>query len=387
MRILHVIDAIGAGGGAERNLLSVVPAMVGHRHRVVHFRREDDFAPRLRAAGVEVERVPISGPQEVPAAIKRLRALAEDYDVVHTQTQWSDVLGRLAVLGRAPIVTSVQTPPYAPEAVAGYSRKGQLKTHVQRALDVAISTQNSLFVAVSGYVRDVLVEQVRVSPKKVRVVYNAIDLDAIELPTREERAAVREELGLASDDVAIVSAGKVVQSKGQYALIEAMPALLREAPSAVLLLAGDGPAREPLSQRAKQLGVADRVRFLGLRRDMLRVLSGCDIFALASHFEGLSLAVAEGMAARLPCALSPIAPHHEMAARVAEVDAERSGAMISPSMSAADWAKTLARMVNDPALRLQLGEASRTTAQRHFNVAHTAPALLSVFAEALSSPR
>jgi glycosyltransferase involved in cell wall biosynthesis len=173
-----------------------------------------------------------------------------------------------------------------------------------------------------------------------------------------------------------------VAGKGQYVLVEAMPALLREAPGAVLLLAGTGSARVELEQRARALGVAGRVRFLGLRADMARVLSACDIFALASHFEGLSLAVAEAMAARLPCVLSPIEPHVEMAGRVAEIDEPASRAMVVPSMRPDDWARAFARLAGAPADREALGEASRVTAGRHFNVEATAPALLAVLARA-----
>jgi glycosyltransferase involved in cell wall biosynthesis len=382
MRILHIIDTIGLGGGAERNLVSVVPAMVGHRHHVLHFRREDDFAPALRAAGAVVERATIDAPRDVPAAMARVRELAGEVDVVHTQTLWSDVLGRAAALGRAPIVTSVQTPPYAAAAVAGYSRRGKVRTAATRLLDIALSTQNERFVAVSGYVRDVLVERVRVPYAKVDVVYNAVDVEANAPPGAAERAAARASLGLGDGDVGIVSAGKLVAGKGQYVLVEAMPALLREAPGAVLLLAGTGSARVELEQRARALGVAGRVRFLGLRADMARVLSACDIFALASHFEGLSLAVAEAMAARLPCVLSPIEPHVEMAGRVAEIDEPASRAMVVPSMRPDDWARAFARLAGAPADREALGEASRVTAGRHFNVEATAPALLAVLARA-----
>lgn len=385
MRILHIIDSLGVGGGAERNLASVVPAMRGHRHHVVHLQTPDGFAPVLREAGAVVERVPYDGPQDAPRVLARLRELVGSCDVVHTQTMLSDLLGRAAALGRAPMVTSIQTPPYSPEALATYSRAGRAKTHVVRASDVALSTRNTLFIAVSRYVRDMLERRVLVPASKVRVIYNAIDLSVIGPLPSGERAALRASLGLRDDDVAIVSVGKLLVSKGQDLLVAAMPELLAAAPRARLVLVGEGPLRPALERQARELGVSERVVLLGLRQDVPRVLAACDVFALASHFEGLPLSVAEAMAAQLPSVLSPIDPHVEMQERMAEVSAPFSQTMVADSMRPSSFAQALARVVAaSGAERGAMGAAARVVAERHFNAAVTGPAMLQVFAEASS---
>ena len=382
MRILHIIDTIGIGGGAERNLASVLPAMRGPEHHVVHLFRPDGFAPSLRAAGVIVERVPLDGPRDLPRALARLRALAARVDVVHTQVQWSDLLGRLSSLGSTPTVVSVQTPPYEPVDVAEYSFKGRVKTSGFRVTDVLLSRRTRRFVAVSEYVRDTLVERLHVPRDRTRVVYNAVDVSSIQPLAAADRAAVRAELGLADGEIGVVSAGKLHRNKGPQILVDALPELLRGAPRARLLLAGTGPLRDALERRARELGVEERVRFLGLRQDMLRVLAACDLFVLPSRNEGLSLAVAEAMASRLACVLSPIAPHLEMQRRVDAIDSASASAMVADDLSPSAFARALASLAQDSTKRERLAEAGRAAAERHFNVEVTAPAMLEVFSEA-----
>jgi len=380
MHILHIIDTLGVGGGAERNLASVLPVMTGHQHHVVYLLPPDGFAPVLRAAGVTVERVALDGPGDLPRVVSRLRGLASSADVVHTQNMLSDLL-RSAVLGRAPVVTSIQTPPYSPEALATYSRLGRAKTHVIRQLDTLLSTQNELFIAVSRYARSMLMRRVRVPGSRIKIIYNAIDLAAIDAAS-SRRQELRAELGLAEGDVAIVSVGKLLSSKGQDLLVEAMPGLLARVPRARLVLVGEGPLRVTIERRSRELGVADRVKLLGLRQDVPAVLAACDVFTLASHFEGLPLSVAEAMAARLPCVLSPIDPHVEMQERLAEIDAPSSRLLLSASMKPAAFAEALARVAADGAARQAAAASSRLVVERHFNAAVTAPAMLEVFDEA-----
>jgi glycosyltransferase involved in cell wall biosynthesis len=380
MRVLHIIDSIGSGGGAEQNLAAVMPELRGFQNHLVHLLAPDNLAPQIKAAGATVERVPYRGPRDVPRVLRRLRELAASADVVHTQILYSDLLGRLGALGRAPIVTTVQSPPYEPALVAQASRLGHLKIAAFRQADVLLSARADRIVAVSGYVRDMLVQRVRVDPAKIEVIYNAIDVHAYCPLPSDERARVRAELGIAEGELAVVAVGKIQKTKGQVLLVEAMPELRRRVPGAVLVLAGVGVQQAELEARARALGVGPHVRFLGLRRDLPRVLGASDLMALASEVEGLSLAVAEGMAVGLPCLLSAIPPHREMQQRVAE-EGGQAGLMLVPEATPAAWASGLATLLGDRVAREALGAASQRAAVRHFNAEVTGAALARVLRE------
>lgn len=380
MKILHVIDDLQLGG-AERNLASVLPLLGAHQHTVVYMLEESAYAPALRAAGVRVEHVPVRGPRQSLRALAAVRDLAGEADLVHTQRWVSDLVGRVAATARKPVVTTVQTSPYEPSVLAGYRRRGRL---VYRALwlsDAVLSRLvTRLMVGVSDYVREMIVRRLRVPRAQTRRVYNAVAVDQFRRLEGAERAAVRGELGLADDDIAVVTVGHVVPLKGQATLIEAMPALLATVPTAVLLVIGDGSERPRLEHRCRELGLGDRVRWAGLRGDVPRLLGAVDAFASASRLEGLPLSVVEAMASGLPCVLSPIAPHREMASLFG---AEHAADMVVAANDAPSWARSLGRVLASETLRQSLSGRGVGVARDHFDARVTAPALGRVFEEAV----
>jgi glycosyltransferase involved in cell wall biosynthesis len=382
MRVLHVIDTLGLGGGAERNLAAVVPAMRDLEHHVVHLRPENEYAPPLRAAGIQVSCVPMQQPHDYAGGLRELARLARSVDVVHTQTLLSDFWGRLAAAAQRPIVTTVQFPAYEWAIMAGYSLLGKLKTAAVWAADLALSQRARRIVGVSEYVRRTVVEHLHVPDERTRVIYNAVPVGELRRFDGAERARRRAELGLDERDFVIISVGKLNWIKGQELLVEALPRILGQVPRAVLLLPGTGVCAEPLARRARELGLAERVRLLGLRDDVSQILGICDLFVLASRSEGLSLAVAEAMAASLPCLLSDIPPHREMQSLVAGARGRAVDEMVVTTREPAAYAAAMVRLAGDAALREELASLSRVVAERSFDTAVTAPALAAVLREA-----
>ncbi len=141
------------------------------------------------------------------------------------------------------------------------------------------------------------------SDPRWRILHYGIDLAPFRLPP--EPAGVRTELGLPLDAFVVGHVGRFDGQKDQVALVEALPALMRQEPSARLLFVGaDGPG-SVADQRARAFGVADRIVYAGVRGDVARLMLGAmDVFALPSRYEGLPLVALEAQAAGLPCVLS-----------------------------------------------------------------------------------
>ena len=128
---------------------------------------------------------------------------------------------------------------------------------------------------------------------------NAIDADACAF-NDEVRRQVRREL--APDDAwTFGHVGRFTDEKNHTFLIDAFAQVYRANPHSLLLLVGDGPLRPQIERRAQQAGVAQAVRFLGLRNDVPRLLQAMDCFLLPSKYEGLPLVIVEAQAAGLPC--------------------------------------------------------------------------------------
>jgi glycosyltransferase involved in cell wall biosynthesis len=134
-----------------------------------------------------------------------------------------------------------------------------------------------------------------VKPERIRLVPNGID--AAELAFEPAlRRTFRARHGIAPDDTVIGGLGRLEPTKRFDVLIDAMPGL----PGAVLLLVGDGSARAALEQRARAVGVANRVVFAGAQPHARDALCAMDILAAPSEHETFGLAVLEGLAAGLP---------------------------------------------------------------------------------------
>ena len=136
---------------------------------------------------------------------------------------------------------------------------------------------------------------------------NAIDAVSYiyDLSKREE---MRRHLGLA-DELVIGHVGRFNPQKNHSFLIDIFAALLKKEPNAVLLLAGGGEDMTKIQAKAQILGIAEHVRFLGVRSDVADLMQAMDVFVFPSLYEGLGIALIEAQAAGLPCVVSDTIPH------------------------------------------------------------------------------
>ena len=173
------------------------------------------------------------------------------------------------------------------------------------------------------------------------VIPNGVDL-------APARTGWRQEHGFSADDVLIVSVARLDPQKNPLLLLDALP----EDPRCHLLLAGDGVLRDSAQRRA-----GPRVHFLGVRTDIPDILAACDIFALASDYEGLPVAVIEAMAAGLPVVATAVGGIPEL------VEHEVTG-MIVPPRDRQALAGALSSLLHDPGRRRAFGERARERAQQ-----------------------
>ena len=149
-------------------------------------------------------------------------------------------------------------------------------------------------IAVSQAVGTFVQQNEGIASDKIDVVLNGVDLAPFEAAA--DRVSARRELGLNDEDFAVGVVGRLARQKGHRYLLQAAAMLREQLPGMVIMLAGQGSLRGSLERLARDLGIADRVRFLGFQRDTARFYRALDVFCLPSLFEGLSLALVEAMA-------------------------------------------------------------------------------------------
>lgn len=138
---------------------------------------------------------------------------------------------------------------------------------------------------------------------KVSIITNAIDLDDYAY-SPEIRQQYRQELGVSDDTLVIGHVGRFMYQKNHVFLIEIFREVVKQHPQALLLLIGDGELRSDVEQKVQHNHLAEKVRFLGLRKDVKKLYNCMDMFVLPSWYEGLPVVSVEAQANGLPCLFS-----------------------------------------------------------------------------------
>jgi glycosyltransferase involved in cell wall biosynthesis len=226
-------------------------------------------------------------------------------------------------------------------------------------LDRVVARALDRVIAVSGAARQFLVARKGYPADKIVVVPNGRDLSVF--APGLHRAETRKALD-ADDAVPLVGVvARLDAQKGHVHLLSAWPAVLREFPTARLLVVGDGPLAGALRDQAAALGIARHVSFLGFRSDVPRLLDAIDVLALPSLYEGMPLTVIEASAMAKPVVATAVDGTVEV------VRDGVTGALVPPADHLA-LARALLRVLGDRDRAARMGRAGRSHVLDRFSI-------------------
>lgn len=139
--------------------------------------------------------------------------------------------------------------------------------------------------------------------EKAFIFKNGIDMSTFE-HSPDVRQEVRKELEISNDTLVLGHVGRFSSQKNHLFLLDAFAKVNQREPNSLLLLAGDGPLKPAIMKRIKELKVENKVKLLGVREDIERLLQAFDQFIFPSHHEGLPVTLIEAQGAGLPCIIS-----------------------------------------------------------------------------------
>ncbi|MEX2187962.1 MAG: glycosyltransferase [Pirellulales bacterium] len=238
-------------------------------------------------------------------------------------------------------------------------------------------------VAVGESVRQALIANEGIASRRVEVVYNGVDLQRFDgdAHVRDDvRRDVRRELGLSENDFAVLQVARLDALKDHRTAIRALAATLPHAPNTMLLIAGEGPEEQTIRAEIARLGVGERVRMLGLRRDVPRLLAAADTFLLTSISEGIPVTLIEAMAARVPIVSTRVGG-------VAEVVVDGQTGRLAESGDAAALATALVDLAASPETRQAMSAAGRSRAESMFTQSQMTAAYAAHYQELAHVPR
>jgi glycosyltransferase involved in cell wall biosynthesis len=357
---LQLIET-GGPGGAERVLVSLTAALTtepGFRASAGLLKAgwvADELARRaLPAAQFRIRRA--LDPHLVWALARHLRRA--EVDLVHAHEFTMNVYGAAAAwLARVPVIATVHGRGYYAEAR-------------RRLLALRLAARSgAVVVAVSSDIQQFLESEVGIP--RVRLVPNGIDLAR---PASGDRDRGRRAIGIGREPLLIGTIGNLYPVKGHRVLLAALREL---GPEVHVAIAGRGNEEGALRAQAAELGIAERVHFLGYRDDTPDLLAACDIYALPSLFEGQSLALIEAMGARLPIVATQVGGNPEV------LGPKDVTGLFVPAGDPQALAVELRRLAGDPGLRGRLGEAALARAKSEFSLAAMLGRYRALYAEVL----
>lgn len=347
--MVYLSHAFMVGGAEEMvfNLVRYLPPRFQPHVCCIH--EPGPIGEEIRGTGVPFTNLGANPGMRRPWDVLRIKEYlqATRPTIVHTFLLTASLYGRLsALLAGVPIVIGTE--------VNVYERKRRHHALAERLL----MKGTDVVVASAGSVRDFYIDQVHADPSRVEVIYNAVDWRQLE--TTVDRREMRRTLGIADDVPVAGIIARLTEQKAHSVLFDAMAATPAMAALHVIVV-GDGELRDRLRAQTEELGIAQRVHFLGARRDLGNLLGAVDIFVMPSLWEGLPLSMVLAMGAGLPVVATRVAGIPEV------VQPDVTGLLVAAG-DAGELGRAIGRLVTDRPLAARLGAAARAFVRPRFGV-------------------
>lgn len=198
-----------------------------------------------------------------------------------------------------------------------------------------------------------------ISLDNIKIIYNGIEIDKFCDFLDSDKNYMRQELGLPLNSFVVVIVANLRPVKQIDTFLRAAKLISIRRLDACFLVVGDGEQRDELEDLAKNLGISDKIIFLGKRIDVPRILNACDIAVLSSGSESFSNAIVEYFAAGLPVVATDVGGCREI------IDDGINGYIVPPS----DF-KIMAERIYDLSVNNELDDIrkiNRTKAEMMFS--------------------
>jgi glycosyltransferase involved in cell wall biosynthesis len=366
VKIAYIVTRAEPVGGAQIHVRDLAAAVQAHGHEptvitsgggpfVQDLRAQKTPTVVLQHLGVPIRPLrDLRALHEIRTVLKGLRP-----DLLAAHSSKAGILGRIA--GRSlgiPVVFTAHGWAFTP-GIPGH------RAATYRQIERGVGSLASRIITVSEFDRHLAIEA-RIAPEPhIVTVHNGMPDLPPELWADAGRSPVR-----------LVMVARFEPQKDHPTLLRAMAGL--KALPWELELIGEGPLMGGMQSLAKELGMGDRVRFLGQRMDVAQILAGAQISLLVTNWEGFPLSILESMRACLPVVASSVGGIGE------SVRDEETGFLV-PRGEVEVLRDRIGRLLADSALRVRMGRQGRTRYEQHFTLEHSVKKTLAVYQDALDA--
>lgn len=352
VRVLWLIKGLGPGG-AERLLVSFAKSCDAERfdyHAAYLVPWKTALVPDLEALGVAVHRLGGRGHVGLlwPARLRRL-LVALEIDVLHLHSPSVAAVARMVALTLPPRTR--------PMIVSTEHNTWDSYARPTRWLNALTCRLDEARWAVSHRVETSVWPRMRA--RTSTLVHGLVFSDMAQHPERA-RAALRAGWEVTNDDIVLCTVANFRPNKSYPNLLYAARTVIDRCPTVHFVAVGQGPLEAEVRRLHAELGLGDRFRLLGFRRDVPEVLAACDGFVLASEHEGFPIAVMEALAAGLPVIATDVGGVPDA------VKPGREGILV-PCNDPVALANAIIAVADDPGRRTAMAAAAATRG-RQFDI-------------------
>ena len=327
IRILHVLGLFDYGG-AESLVMNVFRHMDHSKLMfdfVVHSEEVGAFEEEAKRLGAAIYRVPQYKGKNHVAYRKAWKSLFKEhpeYAIIH-----GHVRSTASIYLKIAKDYGLKTIAHSHSISSGTGISAKVKDFMQKG----IRKRADEFLACSQIAGEWLFGSKVIKQSNFHIMNNAIDADKF-LYDAERRKNSRKELNI-TDETVIGHIGRLHEAKNHLRLLNIFNEYQKLQPNSLLLLVGDGDLRETIEDKVTQLGLNEKVRLLGSRKDTYDLVQAMDLFLFPSVYEGLGISVVESQASGLPTLVSTAVPN----------EAIFTDRVVSLSLDESDqtWAATL----------------------------------------------
>jgi glycosyltransferase involved in cell wall biosynthesis len=233
------------------------------------------------------------------------------------------------------------------------------KTKRHIALERIANKFAQKIVTNSATVKEFIIHQEKLDKDRIVTIYNGIGADRYK--NQYDKESLKNRFNMAKKNRVISLIGTLSHKKGQLVFLSAARNILTRFKGIEFLIVGEGPLKEELKNKAKELGIESSVRFLGLQQDIPAILSLTDIFVLPSLYESLPNAILEAMAAGLAVVATDVGGVAEA------VEDKQSGFLVEPKNSQA-IADAIIKLLENEELRQAMGQRGREIVKKKFGL-------------------
>ena len=365
MKVMHVITRMILGGAQENTLLTVEGLRArGHQVLLVTgptIGPEGDLLKRAQEHGVPTTvvasmRRAINPVLDALAFVKLAGIIARNRpDVVHTHSSKAGILGRLAarVCRVRTIVHTVHGLPFHPYQSAAVN-------WMYIVLERWCARYTTKIICVADAMTEQAIAARVAKREKFTTIYSGMEVGPF-LTAKDSRERVRKELGIGADELVVGKVARLSDLKGHKYLFEAIPGVLERFPRTRFVLVGDGWLTHSLKERARELGISERIVFTGLvtPAGIPEMVGAMDVVVHTSLREGLARVLPQALIAGVP-----VVSYDVDGAREVVIDG-KTGYLVRPK-AVRELTEALCRLLGSRELREEMGKAGRELCAERF---------------------